>query len=258
MEKSLFLKAGLSQSQAGILSILLENGPQKAADAAKKAGLTRQAGYKILDELLALELVEKIDKGGKIAVFRPIHPSAMEKLFENKERQAKKDREEFLSELPGLVSLYNLSAQKPGVTYFEGDEGIERILEDGLASNTDICMYVDAESAMRSAEKTNERYGKKRKKLGIKKRIISPDTPFSRRYLASYNTDITEARLIPKEFFPFSTPSSLEIYDGKLSYVTIDEKSKIGVLLHDRNIYLLQKQFFEFAWKMAKPLSELS
>jgi len=111
---------------------------------------------------------------------------------------------------------------------------------------------------IKSATEINEQYGEKRKKLGIKKKIITSDTPFARKYLKNYNTEITEVRFIPCEFFIFSTPSTLEIYDGKLSYVTIDEKQKIGVLIHDRNMFMLHKQLFEFAWQCAKTLEQLS
>ncbi|MEI8344397.1 MAG: helix-turn-helix domain-containing protein [Candidatus Moraniibacteriota bacterium] len=255
---TLLLKAGLTITQAETFAYLLEFGEQKASVVAKNIQRPRGVAYKALDELLELELVEKIEKGGKIATFRPIHPAKLEKFFENKEKQAKKDKEQFFSSLPDLVSLYNLSTQKPGVTYFEGDEGIIKILEDGLTSNTDICMYIDVDAAMKYATEINERYGEKRKKAGIKKRTIAPDTPFARKYLENYNTEVTEVRFIPKKFFPFTTASSLEIYDGKLSYVTIDEKTKIGVLLHDRNIFLLHKQLFEFTWSQAKTFEQLT
>lgn len=257
-KKSILSKAGLTGTQAETFAYLLERGEEKASIVAKGAKMPRGVAYKALEELLELGLVEKIEKGGKIATFRPVHPSILEKFFENKEKQAKKDKEQFFASLPDLVSLYNLSTQRPGVTYFEGDEGIERILEDGLTSNTDIYMYGDVETSMKHATELNEHYGEKRKKAGIKKKTIVPDTPFARKYLKNYNTEITEVRFIPKEFFPFATASTLEIYDGKLSYLTVDEKTKIGVLLHDRNIFMLHKQLFEFTWSQAKTFDQLS
>jgi len=255
---TLLLKAGLTATQADTFAYLLEFGEQKASIVAKKIQRPRGVAYKALDELLELELVEKIEKSGKIATFRPIHPAKLEKFFENKEKQAKKDKEQFFASLPDLVSLYNLSTQKPGVTYFEGDEGIIKILEDGLTSNTDIYMYGDVDTSMKYASEINKLYGEKRKKVGIKKKTLVPDTPFARKYLKEYNTEITEVRFMPKEFFPFPTSSTLEIYDGKLSYLTIDEKTKIGVLLHDRNIFILHKQLFEFAWSQAKTFEQLT
>ena len=43
----------------------------------------------------------------------------------------------------------------------------------------------------------------------------------------------------------------LQIYDGKVLYATIDDKQKIGVLIHDRNLFMLLKQVFEFTWQSA-------
>lgn len=261
MQKSqelILAKAGLTGTQAEVFVYLLENGEEKASVIAKNTKRPRGVAYKALEELVELEIVEKIEKSGKIATFRSKHPSALEKMFENKEKQAKKDKEQFFASLGDFVSLYNLSTQKPGVSYFEGNDGMEKILQDALTSNTDIYMYCDIETMIKSATEINEKYGEKRKRLGIKKKIITSDTPFARKYLKDYNTEITEVRFIPHESFVFSTPSTLEIYDGKLSYVTINDKQKTGVLLHDRNMYMLHKQIFEFTWQCAKSLDQLS
>ncbi len=248
---TLLLKAGLTITQAETFAYLLEFGEQKASIVAKKIQRPRGVAYKALDELLELELVEKIEKSGKIATFRPTHPAKLEKFFENKEKQAKKDKEQFFSSLPDLVSLYNLSTQKPGVVYFEGEEGVIRLLEDTLTSNTDVLMYGDVETGMKYMKDINETYAKKRKNITLHKKILTPDTPFARKFFANYIGDLNENRFIPKEFFPFGTPSMLQIYDGKVMYATIDDKQKIGVLIHDRNLFMLLKQVFEFTWQSA-------
>lgn len=257
-KNSILLKAGLTGTQAETFGYLLEKGEEKASDIAKNIKRPRGVAYKALEELLELDLIEKIEKTGKIATFRPVHPSKLEKLFENKEKQAKKDKEQFSASLPDLISLYNLSTQRPGITYFEGNEGITRLNEDVLSSNTDIYMYGDIETSMKYASSENEDFGKHREKLGIKKKIIVPDSAFARKYLKNYLNEITQVRFIDKSFFPFGTASTLEIYDGKLSYITVDDKIKLGVLLHDRNIFMLHKQLFEFTWSQAKSFDQLS
>ncbi len=251
------VRAGLTGTQAEVFAVLLEGGEEKASVIGKKSKRPRGVAYKALEELVALGLVSKEEKGGGVATFRPEHPSVLETLFEEREKALQKERAQFASSLPELVSLYNLSTQKPGVTYFEGEEGIERILADGLTSQTEICMYGDVETSMKYASEINTRYGAKRKKLGIKKKTIVPDTPFARKFFKEYNTEITEVRFVPKQFFPLATPSTLEIYDGKLAYVTVNETTKMGVLLHDPNMFVLHKQLFEFAWSCAKTVYDV-
>jgi len=61
---TLLLKAGLTATQADTFAYLLEFGEQKASIVAKKIQRPRGVAYKALDELLELELVEKIEKSG--------------------------------------------------------------------------------------------------------------------------------------------------------------------------------------------------
>lgn len=250
-KKSILSKAGLTGTQTETFAFLLEHGEKKASAVAKGTKRPRGVAYKALEELLELGLVEKIEKGGKIATFRPVHPSVLEKFFENKEKQAKKDKEQFFASLPDLVSLYNLSTQRPGVTYFEGDEGVTKLLDDTLTSNTDVYMYGDIETSMKYMQKINEEYAKKRKGVSLHKKMITPDTQFARKFFSNYMNDLNENRFIPKSFFPFGTSSMLQIYDGKILYATVDDKQKIGVLIHDRNLFMLLKQIFEFTWHCA-------
>ena len=153
--------------------------------------------------------------------------------------------------MPDLKSKYNLILRKPGIKYYEGKEGIKKVLDDSLTSKTEIYTYADLEAIEKYIPKINKKYAKKRKELNIKKRGIVLDTLFTRNFLKNYHKQITDTKLIKQEDAPpFKT--IMQIYDNKISYLTLSSESKIGVIIEDPNIYKMHKYLFEYLWKITK------
>ena len=118
---------GLSPNQAAIYEILIKNGPLSAGKIAQKSPLKRGLVYKILEELAAMNIVEKLEEPKKVAVFRANHPLKLKDLAENKEQKARDSIKILESLLPSLTSDFNLISGRPGVKFYEGKEGIIKI-----------------------------------------------------------------------------------------------------------------------------------
>ncbi|MFH1522228.1 MAG: hypothetical protein ABIE43_00225, partial [Patescibacteria group bacterium] len=114
----------------------------------------------------------------------------------------------------------------------------------------------DAEAVVKHIDKINQEYVKKRDKLDIKKRMILIDSPFTRNYLKNYHRETTDMRLIDYKLFPFN--SVMQIYNNKISYITLSDTGKIGVIIEDKNIYQMHKSLFEFTWSKAKSFDQLT
>lgn len=248
--------AGLTSVQTEIYSYLLENGEFKASLLAKNIKRPRGVVYKGLDELIELGLVEKRDDKDMISVFRADHPSKLEQMYDNKETSIKRSKRIFIESLPDLVSTYNITLNKPGIKFYEGTEGIKRVINDTLTSKEIIYTYADAEAVVKHIDKINQEYVKKRDKLDIKKRMILIDSPFTRNYLKNYHRETTDMRLIDYKLFPFN--SVMQIYNNKISYITLSDTGKIGVIIEDKNIYQMHKSLFEFTWSKAKSFDQLT
>lgn len=248
------LNIGLTKSQANTLDFLLENGENKASDIARAVKQPRGAIYKALDELLVLELVEKQEETGQIARFRALHPRKLEKVLEKREnflRQSKGILEEIL---PNLTSSYNLTINRPGVRFYEGEEGFKKVLYDTLLSKTEILTIINT-AAVGEEEKfkeINEEYKRRRIRAGIKKKIIrigeKPEGLEMTGKDAEYEK-FTEIRYTRKESDLFK--ASIQIYDNKISYQIIDGDNLVSVLVEDKNIYQLHKATFEMLWGSA-------
>jgi len=246
-------KFGLTKTQSAVMDCLFEHGQMKAADVAKLANHPRGVAYKALEELLALGLVEKMEKEKEVAKWRATHPRNLEKILENKEAELNQDKKTFEDTLPSLISSYNITLNKPGVKFYEGGSGMRKILDDTLTSQTEILLFINTNTLQEDGEfKTiNAEYKLKRKYKGIKKRILragkKPEMTFGTsddKYDA-----ITEIRYLNDLIDPFK--SIVQIYDAKISYQIFDKGNTISILVEDRNIYEMNKAWFEALWKIA-------
>lgn len=251
-EQSL-VQIGLNYAQSVVYETLLKNGPLKAAKIVQKTPYKRGLVYKTLEDLVKMELVEKREKPRKVAIFEVKHPLELKDFAEKKEQKARDAKLALEGMISSLVSEYNLTSGRPGVLFYEGVEGIKKTLEDSLSSKTEIYTYADIETVVKYADKINKDYVKKRNNLKIKKKVIMLDSPFTREYMKAYYRDITDVRLIDHDLYPFNALT--EIYDGTTSYVTLEENSKIGVIIKNESIYKMQKSLFEFIWNKAKVIS---
>ena len=240
--------AGLTDAQAEVYEALLAHGKQAAGPLTKKTSLKRGLVYKALDELVAFGLAEKEEKEGEVTKFAPKHPSAIRDLVESRERKLKEAARSLEGIFPTLVSNYNLSSGGPGIQVFEGRDGVEKVLNDSLSSKTIIYTYADIESIALNIDAINKRYATRRDKLGIDKKAILLDTPFARDYMKDYHWLVTDVKLVSvKDAPPFQ--SALEIYDGKVAYITFAQEKMIGVIIHDPYLYALHKYLFEALWE---------
>jgi sugar-specific transcriptional regulator TrmB len=247
-EQSL-IQAGLYLEQAQIYELLLKNGPLPAGKISKKTSITRSLVYKILDDLMSMNLVEKQDEPKKVAIFKPLHPYKLQELAEKKEKQAKNAQMVLAETLPYLVSEFQLLQEKPDIRFYEGEEGIKRVVFDSLTAKDGIYSYIDNEAVNKYFPKINTEYVKKRIELGIKKKMITIDGNFIRSRASQYDPNFTEIRLIDGNQYPFYTV--MQIYNNKVSYITLDAKKMIGIIIEDRHIASMHKGIFEFNWSKA-------
>lgn len=239
---------GLSKNQARVLDFLLENGEKKAVEVTWWTKQPRGVVYKSLEELIEKGLVEKIELPQMVARFRPVHPRQLEQLVQQQREQARKSLRLYDEILPSLTSTYNLATHRPGMKFYEGAEGLEKILDDTLKSKTDVLLFLNIDALMSEQEflRINETYKKKRTREKVRKKVIRAGFPFE----GSDSTDplqhLTEIRYTKEKTMPFK--SSIQIYDNKISYQIVDQGQIVSILIEDPHLYQMHKTMFELVW----------
>ncbi len=251
--EQLLEQIGLSTDEAKVYETLLKNGIMPAGNIPLKCGLKRGLVYKILTSLEKQGFIEKIDSPGKVALFSVTHPGKLREKLLKKEEENKAAEAALGGIMGSLVSDYNLFKGKPNVQFFEGVAGIEKVLDDSLYATEEIYSYADGESVVKYIPEINKKYVADREKLKIKKKIIIFDTENAQKIFKDFHETITEIKFISCKTSPFQ--SVMQIYNNKVSYITLSEKEMIGLIVEDPHIYSMHRFMFEKFWALT-PLSD--
>lgn len=250
MYESLLQSLNLNEQEASIYEILLNTGPAPAREILKKTALKRSNLYNVLAGLKKRGLAgEKLNKAG-ITVFYPETPDKLEELLTEQGKKLAQSKNQLEANLPAMKNLFLISQERPVVRFYEGKAGVEKVAADSLTSKTEILSYLDPEAIDKLIGDLNLEYKKQRAEKKIFKKILAADSPFTRKRYLGLDPQTTAARFMDEKITPFQTIT--QIYDNKISYITLTEKSMIGVIIEDANIYNTHKAIFEYNWRMAR------
>ena len=250
-DEKILIEAGLSEEQALVYGTLLDRGPMRASALSTWVGVKRGLVYKVLEQLEAMNLVEKKGGEGTVALFAPLHPSRLLDIIEARAKSILLTKETLTYSLGSLSSKFNLLSGKPNVQFYEGKEGAIHITKDLPTNSKEILSYMDSQKVTELLPELNDEHIKQRAKLDIKKRMIITDTDFSITRARSYNKEITHAKIstgIP------SFPSVIQIYDNKVSYLTLSPEKIIGIIIEEKNIADMMRLMFEMNWINAREI----
>ena len=243
---------GLNKEQAVIYEIMLKNGSLTAGKIAGKGPFKRGVVYKILDQLVDLNLIEKGQKPGKPAKFSPLHPLKIKEMIKIQEQKYKDAQLILDGIMPGLSSDFNLITGKPNVRFFEGIEGIKEVLKDSLFQNpkkkilafSDVAGYADY-----LKEWNSDYYAPQRKRLQIYEKAIIPNNQKALEFMKGYQAnELTDVLFVDSESYPFST--EVNIYSDKISFVTFSKKTHIGVIVENKEVFETLTSIFDFCWEI--------
>lgn len=252
---NLLTKIGLDEKEAEVYETLLTLGKAGMGKLLNKVSLKRGSAYNAVYGLKARGLVTELEEQGR-KVFQVESPDRLAEVLKTNEQSLKEAEQTLVGSLPSLKSAYNMVMHRPNVRFFEGEEGVNAVLEDSLTSQEIIYSYIDNTLANEYFPKINEEYVARRKRLGIKKRMISFDEAYVRAHVDRYRSALTEVRVVP-------APSEhiravMQIYDKKVSYLTLQPETLIGVIIEDERIYWMHRVLFELAWAAARPVVSLT
>lgn len=243
---------GLSREQAVVYEVLLKIGesPVRAISKALPAEvqISRPLVYKVLEELVALDAVAKTDAKGKIALFAPKHPNALAKVIDEQKERIERVKKQFVATSGKLSSLFNLSVGKPGVQFFEGEDGIWEVLMDSMNATEEILSYADIDAVEKYIPDLNAEYSAMREEQTVYKRVMLVDSKQGRDFISSYDHNVTKAKLIKSTEGQLYFQSIIQIYDNKISYITLTDEYLIGIIITNQNIADTHKYLFESLW----------
>lgn len=239
-------RLGIDGKRAKLYLAALELGEAPITAIAKKAGISRTTAYDVLGRLLQEGLVTQVEKSGRLHVLAE-DPAALVRALEGRRQLAQ-------GLIPELRSVYNRSAVKPRVRYYEGAEGIRTVLLDTLACRSKqlrgILSMVDLFEV--PGLKEMEQYIARRIAAGISLRVVRSRVKEAGDIWPTRRADLRELRYTPDGLvFTMTT----YIYDHKVSVIS-SRRENFGMIIESEELAKLQEALFEVLWRASEPAPE--
>lgn len=237
---------GLTANEATVYLTLINIGANAASTIAKQSNLNRSTCYTILEKLLSKGFIQE-NVNNKISYYVAVEPKYILGQLKNKQQ----DLEGKIQNLNGILAQFelikNVCNGKPRVVFFEGEAGIQNIMEDTLTSKEQIRAYASLSELIGLLPNYFTDYYQRRAQKGISIKAIYPADEISYYRKKRDPYELRESRLIPKEF---DFHLDILIYENKVAITSL--KAKFGVLIENKEMAEAQKKIFDLIWEGTK------
>jgi len=218
---------GLNDKEIQVYLACLKLGSSLVQEIALSAKQNRTSTYDILSSLEKKGFVSFTISSGK-KHYQAINPKNLLSLF--------KEREKLIQEaLPELDSLMTSHVEKPRIEVFVGKNGLKTLFEGILKDAESFYCIASKKQLFKLFTFYFPHFVERRKKMGIKVKILSNEMPFDRD---------APFKIIKK---PLKTATW--IYDGKIVMVSLEQAEPIGIMIDEKNFYETHKALFELLWE---------
>ncbi len=234
---------GLNNKEAKLYLTSLQIGPAFVHQLAKISGLKRSTVYQVIDSLLDKSLFS-ISQKGKRKIYTATDPESLSSFV--------KQRENILSQImPELMALKNISANKPSISIYEGQKGLEWIYEDMIKMPGEILAFAapSEKIAKNLLNYLHSHWRQRRyKQKNFLRRININETndPTNNFKKISEPEKLEQIYYLPKENYPFSI--GIYIYRQKVAFVSYQEQEMFGIIVTSPEINVTMKMMFETFW----------
>jgi sugar-specific transcriptional regulator TrmB len=256
-------KFGLDDKEVAVFLRLLQWGELRASTLAYQMSLPRTTIQNILLRLEQEELVLKHFQKNT-AFYRTLPPEEVLLTWETRQRRQNQEFNRNLSDfkkvMPELESMMRSNKHLPGVKFFRGIEGVRKVLFDTLTSKTELKDFANIDAMFEHVKEVNDEYVAAREKLvastapHLTKRSLLLETPFAHKVYESGSYSPKSHKGYkwlpakdPKDH-PYFFSIEMNIYDGKVSYLTYVENDLIGVIIENHHIYQMHSALWDMLW----------
>jgi len=240
-------KLGLSDKEALVYLASLELGPSPVQVISRKAEVNRATTYVMIEALLQKGLMSTFDKGKK-TLYTAEKPERLHRIVHT-ERASVDEKESVIRRiLPDLDAVSDAAGERPKVSFYEGEDGLEAMRETIFSQKVeemdDVISYDDLSHLLDQAhwKKHNERL-KTRKVRG---RVLY--TSESGRKPTTEHGGLWHHKELPHKLFPMH--GELTVYGNHVAMIALRGKLS-GVIIESKEMAVMVRTLFELAWKQA-------
>lgn len=243
--KAFLKKFGFTDKEIEVYLKILESGPSSVRKLASQVKINRGTTYDILKSLIKRKLVSYFYKD-KVKHFIATDPANLEKILAKKRENLEELDRELKKIIPQLKSIYNDAGEKPKVKFYEGQKGIDIVLNDvlnsmsGLKEQREYFVYSSAD-IRKYLYKNFSHFNKERKKRKIKVKVLAIGA-------GGKLSGLDERKWITKD--SHGAPTYTLIYNNKVAIISISStKEPISIIIEDKGIFKTQVFLFKKLWE---------
>jgi sugar-specific transcriptional regulator TrmB len=248
MNQSILQHIGLTAEQALVYECLIRSGTLSARKIGLETGLNRSFIYKILKQLIEIDLVAEQIQHKKTTKFSAQEPSHLEKLVQKQTEQAQLAKNSYHEVLSTLGSQFNLTHGKPTIRFYEGLEGIKILYKDIIHTGKDIFLIRSPlDNNLPELEQIVLNQIQTQVEKNIKTRVLAP---MSLHY-DNLIKDKDEKNLVTRCRIPieeFNISAQIILYGNKVAFTSFTGMM-ITTILEDKSIFETMNTIFETVWK---------
>ncbi len=243
--KKTLIKLGLKEKEIKIYLAILSLGKCNVSEISRKTKIKRTGIYQYLEDLLKKDFVYQTTNKKRI-LYSAYRPKKIISYLEKEKRSLERKQNNIKKIIPELESLFSESFKKPNIVFLEGKNGLwEAFLE---ITNTwqPIYQIFSPESFFKifSFEDNHELLMKlKERDIKLYGLVEESDTTQERLKRKEYNSFVKN-KLLPAEL---KFKSDLLVTGDKL--VLVSYKNLTAVIIKDKAIADMQRNFLKFVWK---------
>lgn len=215
-------------------------GEATVSDIAKKAHLPRTSCYHILASLMEKGLVNFYQKR-KRRYYLAENPQKFFIMIREQEAALKEA-------MPQLQALRSATGAKPSVSFYQGPEGINVILNNILEHQHSLCALTSIDDLMEVIGDDLFAFIEKRKKKFLRVQLLTNKTPTSFALKEKDAQELRVTRFLPENV---ELKTANFIYGDRVAIISPNVKTPMGIIIEDASIAATQRVLFETLWDHA-------
>jgi len=250
------MKLGLSEKEAKVYLATLELAQDTVQNISKKSGVNRPTTYVILEKLMQMGLISKVEKE-KRTLFIAEDPRELENLLEKQNREIEDKKDELKAIMDELKALNNTNREKPVVKYFEGRDGLitmDKYGRDQIKHNQESLALIPIGIVESLYPERREQAIKERVQAHIKSKSIYTKNGEDISSKQDQN-ELRESIRISKDLFPLT--GTISVFPGwGIKLFNFNQQNPHGVTIESKELANNMKVLYELAWLGAQHLDK--
>jgi len=254
MIHSVLQQFGLGESDVEVYLALIQQATIRPSVLAERLRRPRTTVQNVLQRLERKGLAVQVHDG-TVQTFSAVHPENLSALLEIQKRETlanyKQAEQELDRIMPEILGIMHSAKSIPQIRFFRGQEGCRDVLFDTLTSPTELKGVTNIDAMFEVLRDIGLEYVAEREKGTVTKRSLVLDTEFARSiYEKAQLAPKTQKgyKWIPSELYSFSI--EMNIYDGKVSYITCVREEIIGVIIENDHIFQMHESLWNMLWDL--------